>query len=99
MLYAHSHIALSVGLTTGQITDTKDGSMPSGLDRMEQVAWQYSIRLAGSRGPLDTATWENSRRLLGIEGVANLAHVVGAYSYMYLFQNAASIGAPDEQKT
>ncbi|KAL8709362.1 MAG: hypothetical protein Q9225_007466 [Loekoesia sp. 1 TL-2023] len=98
VLYAHSRIALAVGLTPGQITVARGGSMPSGLDRMEQAAWQYSIRLAGTRGPLDTATWENAKNLLGIEGVANLGHVIGAYSYMCLFHNAADIGAPDEQK-
>lgn len=72
--------------------------MPAGLDAGEQAAWNFAIRLAGTRGPLDTATWENARSYLGIEGAANLAHVVGAYAYMCLFQNAAAIGLPGGEK-
>ena len=72
--------------------------MPTGLTAVEQAAWEFSLRLAGTRGPLDTATWENARSCLGSEGVANLAHVVGAYAYMCLFQNAADIGSPSGEK-
>ena len=94
VLHAHSRIAQSVGLLPEQIADSRRGVMPAGLDTAEQSAWKFAIHLAGTRGPLDTAIWENARSCLGIEGVANLAHVVGAYAYMCLFQNAADTGVP-----
>lgn len=99
VLHAHSRIAQSVGLTQDQIIDAKTGKMPAGLDRVEQAAWDFSNRLAGTRGPLDTVTWETARNVLGIEGVAELAHVVGAYASLCLFQNAADVGVPVEEKT
>lgn len=72
--------------------------MPAGLDPVEEVAWEFSRRLAGTRGPLDPATWQKARSCLGSEGVANLAHVTGAYAYLCLFQNAADIGLPGGEK-
>lgn len=94
ILYAHSRIAQSVGLSPGQIADASVGKTPAGLDAVEEAAWAFSRRLAGTRGPLDTATWQNAQSCLGREGVANLAHVTGAYAYLSMFQNAADIRLP-----
>ncbi|KAL8731532.1 MAG: hypothetical protein Q9166_003378 [cf. Caloplaca sp. 2 TL-2023] len=98
VLYAHTRIAHSVGLSSDQVSQAREGNTPAGLDTVEQAAWEFSKRLAGTRGPLDTSTWENARNSLGIEGVANLTHVVGAYAYMCLFQNAADTALPGGQK-
>ena len=72
--------------------------MPSRLDPSEQAAWEFSRRLAGSRGPLDSATWQKARDCLGLDGGADLTHVIGAYAYLCLFQNAADIPLPHEER-
>lgn len=76
----------------------KEGKLAAGLGIEEQAAWALSKHLVGTRGPLDASFWENARDFLGIEGVANLTHVVGVYAYMCLFQNAAETKAPGQVK-
>ena len=72
--------------------------MPTGLDVAEEACWEFSRRLAGTPGPLDTTIWNTARDCLGNEGVANLAHIDGAYAYMCLYQNAADIASSGAQK-
>ena len=91
VLHAHSAIAQSVGLSPEQIAAASAGKLPGGLDAAETAAWGFALRLATTPGPLNAETWDQARSCLGIEGVANLAHVVGAYAHMCLYQNAADI--------
>ena len=98
VLYAHSRIAQSAGLSSDQVEDAREGGMPAGLSAAEQATWEFSRCLAGSQGPLDEAIWQKTSGFLGAEGVANLTHVVGAYAYLCLFQNAADIRSPRGEK-
>ena len=91
VLHAHTAIAQSVGLSSEQVAAASAGKLPGGLDAAETAAWGFALRLATTPGPLNPETWDQARSCLGIEGVANLAHVVGAYAHMCLYQNAADI--------
>ena len=98
VLHVHSQIAHSVGLSMDQISMATEGKLPAGLGTEEQASWVFSKHLAETRGPLEASFWEKARDSLGVEVVANLTHVVGAYAYMYLFQNAADTKVPSQVK-
>lgn len=55
-LYAHTRIAISLpspdSLSAAQIAQAREGNTPEGVDEKGQVAYEFALELAGSRGPL-----------------------------------------------
>ena len=104
-LYAHTRIAINLpkpdNLSAAQIAQARKGQSPAGLDEKGQVAYEFALELAGSRGPLrdeGKGGWARAKGTLDIEEVAALVHVVGAYAYLCIMLNAADVGLPEGEE-
>ena len=95
VLYAHTAMALEIGLSQEQIVSASKAEVPNGLTSSEIVAYQTALKLAGGRRELDQASWEKACELLGEEKTAGVAHLVGGYIYTAILLNVGAIGAPE----
>ena len=92
VLNAHTNIGQALGLSPTQISAACSGQVPSDLSKAEEVGLSFAIQLVRREGPLNAKVWHAAKDELGMEGVAELAHVIGAYAHVCLFQNAAGVG-------
>lgn len=96
VLYAHTRIAIQLGLSKEQVSQACRGTTPRGLTEVEEVVYTTALALARTRGPLDEETWQRVEAALGREKAARLAHVVGLYLYSSTLLNLGAIPAPEE---
>ena len=96
VLYAHTRIAIRLGLSKEQVAQACKGTTPTGLTEMEAIAYTAALALARTRGPLDDEIWQRAESLLGRERAARLAHVVRLYLYSSTLLNLGAINAPEE---
>ena len=92
--YAHSKIASSVGLSIEQVAAARSGVLPEGLAEDEEATFMLALALAGSKDVLEESVWERSVGILGREGVARIAHIVGVYLYSGALLRVGAIEAP-----
>lgn len=95
VLYAHTRIAMKIGLSEEQCSLARQGTTPPGLSEDETVVYTTALELARSRGPLDEQTWQKAEKVLGREKAARLAHVVGVYLYSSTLLNLGAIPSPE----
>ena len=96
ILYAHTRVAMKLGLSEEQITAACKGKVPTGLTEEEAIIYATALELARSRAPLDEQIWQRAERALGREKCARLAHVVGVYLYSSTILNLGAIPAPKD---
>ena len=96
VLYAHTRIALQLGLSEKQVALAAQGIAPEGLTEEEDVIYATALELARSRGPLDEQSWKRAERTLGRERSARLAHVVGMYQYSSTLLNLGAVPVPED---
>lgn len=96
VLYAHTRIAMKLGLSEEQVALACKGKLPTGLAEEETIIYETALQLTRSRGPLDEETWQRAERALGREKVARLAHVVGVYQYSSTIINLGAIPVPKD---
>ena len=96
VLYARTRIARKSGLSEEQITLACKGEVPNGLTEEEVITHGTALELTRSRGPLDEENWQRTKRALGREKSARLAHVVGLYLYSTTILNPGAIPAPED---
>ena len=94
-LYAHTQIALNVGMTKAQIASASKGVEPSGLSDVERVVYATALELAGTRTPLKEETWQKAEAMLGKARCGILAHVVGLYLYTGSLLRMGAVSAPE----
>lgn len=102
VLYAHSRIALSLGLSKKQVDDAVQGKVPRGLSERETVIYEFALVMANSYGKLDDRRWESGKQMFGREKMAALIQIVAMYLHSSCVINAAEIRSPDgkeEQKS
>lgn len=95
VLYAHSRLALSDGLSAAQISSACKGKTPSDLPEEETVTYEFSAALARERGLLKEDVWERAMARVGREVLAALVNVVGGYSHTCVVVNAGDVGVPE----
>ncbi|KAI1662269.1 AhpD-like protein [Daldinia decipiens] len=92
--YAHSEIGIYAGFTKEQVQQAFHGKLPSGLSDRESTVYNLALKLTKLRKPLDDASFEHAREILGQDGVAGVAHIVSGYIYVSMLSNIADVGAP-----
>ena len=96
VLYAHTTIALKVGLSNAQIALAVKGKIPEDLEEGEKVAYVTALELAKGRGPPDEEVWKTAEARLGKVGTVRVAQVVGLYLYVGTFMRLGDMPAPRE---
>ena len=96
VLYAHTRVAITLGLSEEQVALACKGKVPTGLTEEETVIYVTALELSRSRGPLDEHYWQRAERVLGREKSARLAHIVGVYLYSSTVLNLGAIPAPED---
>ncbi|KAL9083444.1 MAG: hypothetical protein Q9165_008520 [Trypethelium subeluteriae] len=86
-LYVHSEVAVNCGISASEVQQAVNGKTPDGLDKIEATIYDFAHQLAQSRSPLDTATFEEAKDVLGVERVAGLAQLVCAYVQVSILSN------------
>ena len=94
VLYAHTRIAVKLGLSEEQVALACKGKVPTGLTEEQAIIYITALELARSRGPLDEQIWQRAETALGRAMSARLAHVVGLYLYSSTILNLGAIPAP-----
>ena len=96
VVYAHTRVALKIGLLEDQVASACKGTVSTGLSEEEAVIYETALELARSRGPLEEGCWRRAERVLGREKAARVAHVVGVYLYSCAVMNLGAIPAPED---
>ncbi|MCJ1245433.1 hypothetical protein MMC30_002637 [Trapelia coarctata] len=97
-LYAHSRIASTLKLSPSQIAAACSGVAPEGLSEDEALAYEFGLKLAGSKGPLEAGIWERAVGRWGREGVAVLMQRVATYTYVCVVLNAGDVPVPEGEE-
>ena len=95
MLYAHSRIALKLGMTEEQVTSASKGIGPAGLTDEVKVIYATALELAETGAPLKEDTWQRAETALGKARCARIAHVVGLYMYTGGLLRLETMPAPE----
>ena len=95
MLYAHSRIALNLGMTEEQVTSASKGIEPAGLTEEEKAIYATALELAKTGAPLEEDTWQRAEAVLGKARCARIAHVVGLYMYTGGLLRLGAMTAPE----
>ena len=93
VLYAHTRIALGLGLTDEQVALAVKGVQPKGLTEAE-VVYATALELTETKCPLKEETWQRAEAILGKPRCARLAHVVGLYLYAGSLLRLGAVSAP-----
>ena len=96
VLYAHSRIAMQLGLSEEQVSSASNGTTPEGISEDEAMVYTTALELARSRGPLEEQTFQHAESVLGKERVARVAQVVGFYLYSSTLLNVGAIPVPEK---
>ncbi|TEY78485.1 hypothetical protein BOTCAL_0048g00110 [Botryotinia calthae] len=96
VLYAHSRISRKANFSEEQVSNASHGIVPGDLTEEEVVAYTTALKLAGSKGPLDSEIWEQAQKVLGREKIAGLAHVVSGFIYVSILTNIGDGRVPEK---
>jgi hypothetical protein len=77
--HAHQRIGISAGLTEEQIRDAREERRPEGLGDREENMYVLALEMARCFGTLSDEILEGAVGVIGRDGVAQLAQIVGGY--------------------
>lgn len=89
VVYCHRPTSAKLGFTKEQVEDALSGKTPSGISEEEVVAYETGLMLARDRKALGDEAFERAEKALGRAGVAGLANVVAAYTYVCILVSVA----------
>jgi len=92
-LYAHEITGVDVGLSPSQVATLAVGARPADLSDQEAIAYEVSRCLASGR-ILPRSAYERGVQLLGIDGVGELAYLVGGYCLISALLNCFDVPVP-----
>jgi len=92
-LYAHELTAADVGLSPSQISTIASGGRPNDLSEEEAIGYDVAQCLVAGR-ILPTSTYNLAHRLLGADGVGELAYLVGGYCLISVLLNCFDVPVP-----
>jgi alkylhydroperoxidase/carboxymuconolactone decarboxylase family protein YurZ len=95
LLYAHSNIAVRLGLTEAQVQAAVHGTLPTGLTERESAVYGLALKLASLRHPMDDESFEQARKALERDEIAGVAHIVSGYIYVAMLTNLSNLGKPE----
>jgi 4-carboxymuconolactone decarboxylase len=68
-IYAHTILAEKAGFTSAQVKAMLAGDCPSGITARQSAVYRLAAKLAQTRGPLDSASFNEALSVLGRAGV------------------------------
>lgn len=92
-LYAHCAVGRHVGLTEEQVQTLAAGALPTQLSDSERAAHRIAHALTVEHR-LDDALYRDAEKLLGAEGIMDVAVLTGIYHTVSAILNAFEIPAP-----
>ena len=95
--YAHSTVALSLGIEGHLLDEIKVGNIPEFEDKNEKLLYIFSTQILKKR-TVDNNMYENAVDAIGEKGVLELTALLGYYSTLALIMNVFKIGLPDDQQ-
>ncbi|KAH8164710.1 hypothetical protein CIB48_g3540 [Xylaria polymorpha] len=75
LLYSRINEQIRAGFTKEQIQQAFHGNLPGNLNERESAVYNLALRLAKPQGPLVNESFEQAKAILGIDGVAGIAHI------------------------
>ena len=93
-LYAHCAVAGQVGLSTRQIAALAAGQRPEGLSDEEALAFDCASALARG-GVLPGFLYAAAEKSFGVDGLAHLIYLAGAYAFVSIVLNGHEVPAPE----
>ena len=93
-LYAHAAAARMAGLSDDTIGALAAGEPATDLNEQEQIAQQFSLRLARERSISDKF-YRSALRLFGEKGLVDMVMLAGCYLVVCSLLNAFAIPAPE----
>ena len=93
-LYAHEITGMDAGLSAAQVATLAAGGRPSDLGSSEEIAFDFTKCLLAGR-TVPGSTYQNATRLLGLDGVGELAYLVGGYCLVSVLLNAFDVPLPE----
>jgi alkylhydroperoxidase/carboxymuconolactone decarboxylase family protein YurZ len=97
VLYAHKHIAISIGLSPEQADSAASGTTPTDLNESETLLFAMGLEMAKGYGKVSEKCWEMGKKMLGLEGMAAVAQLVGSYLHASCLVNCAKVRSPKEK--
>ena len=92
-MYAHEHVAETLGLSPEKIATVTTGQRPADLTAAEGIA--YDVAYALSRGgQLPEAAYQLAVKQFGRDGMAELAYLIGCYCLVSVTLNAYDVSVP-----
>jgi alkylhydroperoxidase family enzyme len=92
-LYSHEAVAAKSGLTASKIRTLAAGERPSDLTGEESVA--YDVTTVLNRGhQVPNSTYDAAVSAFGVQGVAEIAYVVGCYGLISSLLNTFDVNPP-----
>jgi 4-carboxymuconolactone decarboxylase len=95
-VYAHEITAAAVGLSPAQIGTLAAAGRPHDLSEQETIAFDVAHALISGK-TLHASTYAEAIRLLGREGVGELAFLVGGYGLIAMILNCFDVPVPAEE--
>lgn len=92
-IYAHEITAADVGLSSSQIASLAAGERPSVLTDEEAVAYDVARILTKGR-ILPASAYARAVSLFGLDGVGELAFLIGGYSLIAMLLNTFDVPVP-----
>lgn len=92
-LYAHEITGVDSGLSPSQVATLAAGGRPNDLGEEEAIAYDVA-RCLVSGHILPTSTYEQALRLLGQDGVGELAFLIGGYCLVSVLLNFFDVPVP-----
>ncbi|KAF7860818.1 hypothetical protein EAF04_008336 [Stromatinia cepivora] len=93
-IYAHTILAERAGLTAAQVKDMLAGHCPSSVTARQKAVYEIAVKLAKTRGPLDTASFKEAEAVLGQAGVLGAIQQSAAFMYASMMLNAGDVCLP-----
>jgi hypothetical protein len=92
--YAHQKIGISVGLTKEQVERASKGHVPKKLTDREELVYELALDIAKDFGFLKTKDFKEAVSVIGREGIAQVAQMVGGYMLSSVLVTVADVAVP-----
>ncbi|KAI9640044.1 hypothetical protein NHQ30_011607 [Ciborinia camelliae] len=93
-IYAHTILAEKAGYTAVQVQSMLAGTCPSDITKRQAACWTLAVKLAQTKGPLDSVSFQEASSVLGTESVAAAIHQAAAFLYTSIMLNAGDVCLP-----
>jgi 4-carboxymuconolactone decarboxylase len=98
-IYAHTILAEKAGYTPEQVKSMLAGTCPSDITARQGAIYKLAIKLAQTRGPLDSESYDEAFSVLGHAGITGAINQAAAFMFVSLLLNAGDVQMPAGAKS